>query len=81
MAMDDVAAGRSSRFKLALLDFRGTPLGVDARKVVELGRPPRITTGVLHATDGTGQIGAGVATAPIEGFREAVLDLDRRLSA
>jgi hypothetical protein len=79
-AMDDVCAGRSSRFKLALLDFRGTPLGVDARRVVELGLTPKITTGILHVSDGTGQIGAGVATAPIEGFREAVLDLDRRLS-
>src|SRR5690606_4508824 len=31
-----VCASRSSRFKIPQLDFAGTPLGLDARKVVEL---------------------------------------------
>ncbi|MGH9120076.1 MAG: DUF1116 domain-containing protein [Acidimicrobiales bacterium] len=78
--MASICAGESSRFKMPLLDFRGTPIGVDARRVVELGRTPKVTTGVLHASAGTGQIGAGVATAPIACFRDAVLDLDRRLA-
>jgi Protein of unknown function (DUF1116) len=78
--MDRIGAGRSSRFKLPLLDFRGTPVGVDLRKVVETGITPRINTGILHASAGTGQVGAGVAVAPIECFRDALLALDRRLS-
>jgi hypothetical protein len=81
-ATDHVAAvcvGQSSRFKLPSLDFRGTPLGVDARLVVELGMTPKINTGILHADDGSGQVGAGVATAPIACFRDALLDLDRRI--
>ncbi|MEA2686652.1 MAG: hypothetical protein QOE93_1847 [Actinomycetota bacterium] len=76
--MDRVAAGRSSRFKLPILDFRGTPVGIDVRKVVELGITPKVTTGILHASDGSGQIGAGVAHGPIACFRYALLDLDRR---
>jgi hypothetical protein len=76
-----VCAGLSSRFKVPVLDFRGTPLGVDARRVVELDMTPRVTTGILHRSAGTGQIGAGVAAAPIECFRQAVLDLDHRLSS
>jgi len=76
--MDRVCAGRSSRFKLPILDFRGTPVGVDVRKVVELGITPKVTTGILHAHEG-GQIGAGVAHGPIACFRDALLDLDRRL--
>lgn len=76
--MDRVCAGRSSRFKLPILDFRGTPVGVDVRKVVELGITPKVTTGILHAREG-GQIGAGVAHGPIACFRDALLDLDRRL--
>ncbi len=76
--MDRVCAGRSSRFRLPILDFRGTPVGVDVRKVVELGITPKVTTGILHAGDG-GQIGAGVAHGPIACFRDALLDLDRRL--
>ena len=48
--MDRVCAGRSTRFKLPILDFRGTPVGVDVRKVVELGITPKVTTGILHAS-------------------------------
>ncbi len=75
-----VCVARSSRFKLPALDFRGTPIGVDVRKVVELGIAPKVNTGILHARDGTGQVGAGVAEAPIACFRDALLDLDRRLT-
>ncbi|MGH9280751.1 MAG: DUF1116 domain-containing protein [Acidimicrobiales bacterium] len=79
-AMDRVCVSRSTRFKLPALDFRGSPVGVDVRKVVELGITPRVTTGILHAHDGSGQIGAGVAEAPLACFADALLDLDARLS-
>jgi hypothetical protein len=80
-AMDHVCVARSTRFKLPLLDFRGSPVAVDVRKVVELGITPKVNTGILHAHDGSGQVGAGVAEAPIACFREALVDLDRRLSS
>jgi hypothetical protein len=76
-----ICAAQSSRFTLPALDGRGTPVGVDVRKVVELGLTPRINTGILHARDGSGQVGAGVATAPLASFVDALLDLDRRLGA
>ena len=75
-----VCAGRSSRFKIPVLDNAGTPLGVDVRKVVELGLTPAVTTGILHLSAGTGQVGAGVAEAPLPCFAAALTDLDRRLS-
>jgi Protein of unknown function (DUF1116) len=78
--MDLICAGRSSRFKIPMLDFRGTPVGVDIRKVVELGITPKVTTGILHVSDGSGQIGAGVAEAPLSCFRDALLALDRQLA-
>ena len=31
-----------------------------------------MNTGILHASAGMGQVGAGVATAPVECFRAAV---------
>ena len=77
--VDRIAAGRSSRFKLPTLDYRGTPMGIDVRKVVELGITPKVNTGILHASAGTGQVGAGVAEAPMACFRDALLALDRRL--
>jgi hypothetical protein len=76
-----VCAGRSSRFKIPVLDNAGTPLGVDVRKVVELGTTPAVTTGILHRSAGTGQVGAGVAEAPLACFADALADLDRRLTA
>ena len=71
-----ISLGKSSRFKLPYLGFRGSPIGVDLRRVVELEITPSINTGILHASEGTGQIGAGVAHAPVECFREALLALD-----
>jgi hypothetical protein len=60
---------RSERFTIT---GRGTPVGIDARLVVELALTPQITTGVLHASSGAGQIGAGDAHQPLEPFRAAV---------
>jgi hypothetical protein len=77
--MDRICAGRSTRFKLPFLDFRGSALGVDLRKVVETGVTPSINTGILHRSTGTGQVGAGVAHAPLECFEEALSQLDRGL--
>ncbi len=75
-----VCAARSGRFKIPVLDNAGTPLGVDVRRVVELGTTPAVTTGILHRSEGTGQVGAGVAEAPLAPFAAAMADLDRRLS-
>ncbi|HET6551099.1 MAG TPA: DUF1116 domain-containing protein [Solirubrobacter sp.] len=73
--MAQICSARSSRFKLTARDYAGTPVGIDARLVVELEVTPQITTGVLHATAGTGQIGAGVAHQPLEPFRAALAAL------
>ncbi|MEO7006247.1 MAG: DUF1116 domain-containing protein [Terrimesophilobacter sp.] len=78
--MASICDGRSSRFILPVWNYSGTPLGVDARRVVELNTTPKVTTGILHVSSGVGQIGAGVATAPIECFQEALRDLAQRLN-
>ena len=79
--LDDVCVDRSTRIKLPIWQGRGAPLAVDVRRVVELGQTPQITTGILDAHQGTGQVGAGVSVIPVEIFRDALLDLDARLSA
>ncbi|WP_448627733.1 oxamate carbamoyltransferase subunit AllG family protein [Geodermatophilus sp. URMC 64] len=78
--LDRVCVGRSSRILLPASGGRGTPVAVDVRRVVEHGITPKVTTGILHNSDGSGQIGAGVAEAPLGCFRAALLGLDRRLS-
>jgi hypothetical protein len=70
--MAEICAARSERFTITARDRAGTPVGIDARLVVELGITPQITTGVLHASAGTGQIGAGVAPQPVAPFRAAI---------
>jgi hypothetical protein len=77
--LDRVCIGRSSRISLPMGGGRGTPLGMDVRRIVEYGITPKVTTGILHKSDGSGQIGAGVAEAPLSCFRDALLDLDARL--
>jgi Protein of unknown function (DUF1116) len=78
--MEMICVGSSSRFTLPLLEHRGSPLGVDARAVVETETTPAINTGILHVSDGMGQVGAGIARAPLECFQAAVLALDARLA-
>jgi hypothetical protein len=73
--MRQICAGTSSRFRLANMAGAGTPIGIDARLVSELELTPQITTGVLHAASGAGQIGAGVAHQPVAPFRAAVAAL------
>jgi Protein of unknown function (DUF1116) len=75
--MAEICVRRSSRFTIAA---RGTGVGIDVRLVAELGITPQITTGVLHASAGKGQIGAGVAHQPPEPFRDALLALDEALA-
>jgi hypothetical protein len=83
--MGEITTARSSRFTIPSLDFTGSPVGIDARLSLALGITPQITTGVLHAHSGAGQIGAGVAHQPIAPFRQAVLrladELDRAAHA
>jgi len=71
-AMESICASRSGRFRIPYLDFSGSPIGIDLRRVVGLEVTPRITTGILDATQGRGQVGAGVATAPLEAFQRAL---------
>jgi Protein of unknown function (DUF1116) len=78
--LERVCVARSTRFTLPTYGGRGTPLGVDVRRVVEYGITPKVTTGILHVSDGSGQVGAGVAEAPLGCFRDAMFDLDARLA-
>src|SRR5207253_6788562 len=78
-AAESISLGRSSRLKLGFLDFRGAPVGVDARLAAELEVTPAINTGILHETEPLGQVGAGIARAPLDCFRQAVLALDELL--
>jgi hypothetical protein len=71
-AMRSICAGENPAFAPGAVDFMPSPLGIDIRKVVRLGITPIIDTGVLHKTSGVGQIGTGIARAPMDAFRQAL---------
>ncbi|MGH2719736.1 MAG: DUF1116 domain-containing protein [Actinomycetota bacterium] len=74
-AMERITAARSTRFRIPYLDFAGSPVGIDIRRVVAQEVTPQITTGILDAHGGQGQVGAGVARAPLACFQAAVRGL------
>lgn len=70
--MSSITLAKNSKFAIPVLDFEGTPTGVDIRKVVETGILPSINSAVLHKSAGAGQIGAGIVNAPYECFTKAL---------
>ena len=75
MEMYEIAVGENQTYSIPYLDFRGTPTGIDAVKVVKKGITPFIDTGVAHKNAGVGQVGAGVVNAPMEPFVKAACGL------
>ncbi len=72
LEMYSITLAEHSRFTVPALSFRGTPLGIDARKVVAQGIEPIFNTGIAHREPGIGQIGAGFGRAPLACFRSAL---------
>ena len=68
----EICAGEHPHFRVPALDERGTPVGIDVRRVVETGITPLINTGIASRVAGVGQIGAGVARAPLGCFAQAL---------
>ncbi|BDY28869.1 YlbE family protein [Mycolicibacterium mageritense] len=74
-----ITHGENSTYRIPLFGFRGTPTGIDARKVLDTGILPVMDVG-LAGRDG-GQIGAGVIRAPQECFTDAMTEHTRRYGA
>jgi hypothetical protein len=74
-AMSEIVAARNPKWGIPALEFSGAPTGIDVRRVVETGIAPAINTGIAHRLPGVGQVGAGVARAPMACFEQALLAL------
>ncbi len=70
--MYEITLAENENYSIPYLDFRGTPTGIDVRKVVETGILPAINTGIAHKDPGVGQIGAGLVDPPKNCFEDAV---------
>jgi hypothetical protein len=71
--MYEICVAKHRDLQLPALDFLGTPVGIDVRRVVETGIAPIINTGIAHREAGVGQIGAGILRAPMKCFQEALI--------
>jgi len=69
--MYTITVGENPDYAIPVFDFRGTPTGIDIRKVLQTGILPLMDVG-LAGRDG-GQIGAGIIRAPRECFELAAM--------
>jgi hypothetical protein len=75
LAMYEITLAEHPAYQIPQLEFRGTPVGIDATMVVRTGVQPQINTGIAHKDAGIGMVGAGLVEAPMECFAEAVAAL------
>ena len=71
--MSEICIIHNPNFTIPTWDFKGAPLGIDIRKVVETGITPIINTGIAHKKAGVGQVGAGTVRAPLACFEKALI--------
>jgi hypothetical protein len=73
LEMYEITVAEHKSFTMPVLDFRGTPTGIDIRKVVEKGILPRVNTGIASKNAGVGQVGAGLVRPPMAIFEDAIM--------
>ncbi len=71
LEMYEITFSEHQGFSIPALNFRGTPLGIDVRLVMQTGILPQINTGIAHKDPGVGMVGAGIQRAPEGCFRDA----------
>jgi hypothetical protein len=80
-AMYEITLGEHPAYQVPILGFRGTPTGVDVTAVVRTGVLPNINTGIAGKVAGTGQVGAGLVSPPVQCFTDAIEALAKAVPA
>jgi hypothetical protein len=73
--MHEITLGENPRWTVPVLEFQGTPTGIDVSMVCRTGILPQINTGMAGKVAGVGQVGAGLVTPPAEIFPKALARL------
>jgi len=76
--MYEITHAQHRDFTIPALGFRGTPLGIDVRRVAESGLLPQINTGIAHRQPGIGMVGAGILRAPKKCFDDAFFAFEQK---
>jgi hypothetical protein len=77
--MHEITLTENPRWSVPVLEFQGTPTGIDVTKVCRTGILPQINTGMAGRVAGVGQVGAGLVTPPAEIFPKALAALAARV--
>lgn len=70
--MYEITLAEHPAYAVPILGFRGTPVGIDLTLVARTGVLPVVNTGIAGRVAGTGQVGAGLVTPPMEAFTAAL---------
>jgi hypothetical protein len=76
LKMYDIVVGAHPTFKIPYFGYRGTPTGIDLRKIIASEITPIMDIGI--AGKGGGQIGAGLVRAHIGCFEKAFQAFEKR---
>lgn len=79
--MGEITIGENPRWSIPVLDFMGTPSGIDVSRVCRTGILPQINTGMAGRVAGVGQVGAGLVNPPENIFPAALSALAERTRA
>ena len=71
-SMYAITVGEHPHFQIPILEFRGSPVGIDVTRVARTDTVPAVNTGIAGKVAGTGQVGAGLVTPPMQVFTDAV---------
>jgi len=69
--MEEICVGNNPNFGIPALGGKGTPTGIDIRRVLDSGITPVINTGIAHKQGG--QIGVGNSRVPMSVFKDAII--------
>jgi hypothetical protein len=70
--MYSITLGEHPHYQVPILEFRGTPVGIDVTRIARTGVLPFVNTGIAGKVAGTGQVGAGLVSPPVSAFTDAV---------
>ncbi|WP_232327071.1 DUF1116 domain-containing protein [Herbidospora yilanensis] len=76
-AMYEITLAEHPVYQIPGLGFRGTPAGIDVTLVTRTSVLPVVNTGIAGRVAGTGQVGAGLVSPPMEAFTAALAALAR----
>lgn len=70
--MYEITVAENPAYAIPILEFRGAPTGIDVVSVLRTSILPQINTGMAGKVAGTGQVGAGLVTPPMDCFVAAI---------